>query len=166
MPSAYITLKRKDNGQTIGTFLVSNWISMTGRLQKVEVDGETYHFALRPRRSYRDYSIELIKFTHELYPNTNTPKRFESRVRIIDPSHDENRVTVISMNAPMTYRSETYYQSSFLPGDAGTVLQVVYNPSKPLPYAGFFLVMAGMLFHFGLKLVRFAQHILAQRRLA
>src|SRR6185295_17168518 len=59
VPSAYITLKRKDNGQPIGTFLVSNWISMTGRLQKIEVDGETYHIALRPRRSYRDYSVEL-----------------------------------------------------------------------------------------------------------
>ena len=32
------------------------------------------------------------------------------------------------MNNPLRYNGETFYQSSYLPGDGGTILQVVRNP--------------------------------------
>ena len=46
-------------------------------------------------------------------------------------------------------------QQGFLPGDKGTILQVVRNPGWLMPYVSCTLVTLGMLLHFGLQLVTF-----------
>ena len=50
------------------------------------------------------------------------------------------------MNHPLLYAGETFYQQSFLPGDTGTILQVVRNPGWLLPYISCVMVALGMWF--------------------
>jgi ABC-type transport system involved in cytochrome c biogenesis permease subunit len=157
VPSAYITLKKK-GGATLGTYLVSLWFPLLTKPippQKIEVDGKPYEVSLRFKRIYKPYTITLNRFDHDLYVGTDVPKNFSSHVHLIDPARNEERDVEIYMNHPLRHGGETFYQTSFLPGDAGTVLQVVRNPGWLMPYVSCILVALGMLIHFGVHLVGF-----------
>jgi hypothetical protein len=156
LASAYVMFRKKD-GEPIGTYLVSLWFSaLSDRpFQQVSVDGKTYDVTLRFQRTYKPYTIHLLEFRHDKYVGTEIAKNFSSRVRLVDPAHGQDREVTIRMNEPLSYRGETFYQSSFLPGDAGTVLQVVRNPGWIMPYLSCAMVSFGMLFHFGLHLIGF-----------
>jgi len=68
----------------------------------------------------------------------------------------------VYMNNPLTYRGETFYQSSVIGADQGTVFQVVRNPGWMLPYLSCIMVGLGMLFHFGINLMAFLSRLLGQ----
>ncbi|MCX7916215.1 MAG: cytochrome c biogenesis protein ResB, partial [Verrucomicrobiae bacterium] len=78
---------------------------------------------LRQTRYYKPFFITLLEFRHDRYPGTEIPKNFSSRIRIVRPATGEDREVLISMNNPLRYFGETYYQASFDPDDQGTVLQ-------------------------------------------
>jgi len=61
------------------------------------------------------------------------------------------------MNNPLRYSGETYYQASFDKDDAGTILQVVHNPSWLTPYFSCVLVATGLIVQFLTHLLRFAK---------
>ena len=105
--------------------------------------------------------MHLLKFTHEVYQGTNKPKNYCSTVRLIDPSKHEDRTVDISMNDPLRYGGETFFQQSFLQYDQGTILQVVRNPGWLMPYVACIMVAMGMLIHFGLHLQGFLKRRLA-----
>jgi hypothetical protein len=161
-----VNFRKKGTDESLGTHLLSVWFypNFTQRLpqfqvppQQLKVDGKTYTAELRLRREYKPYTIHLQEFHHDLYLGTNTPKNFASDVRLLDPTRNEDRQVKIYMNHPLEYDGSTFYQSGFLPGDRGTVLQVVRNPGWQMPYISCALVAAGMLIHFGLHLVGFLQ---------
>jgi len=110
---------------------------------------------LRPTRHDLPFQLSLRSFTHDLYPGTQIPKNFASRVLLTDPAHRESREVAISMNRPLRYRGVTVYQSGFLPGDSGTILQVVRNPGFLAPYLGCLLVGIGMLWQFAYHFLGF-----------
>ncbi len=150
-PAAYITLHR--DGERLGTWLVSE---LLGPSQSVEVAGRTYHLSLRFKRTYKPYTMHLVEFRHDRFVGTERPRNFSSRIRLVDPTQNEDREVVISMNNPLRYAGSTFYQSAYLQDDAGTVLQVVRNPGWLLPYIACGLVALGMLMHFGQRLWQFA----------
>ena len=152
-PSLYLTLKNPETGEALGTYLVTYW--MSHKPQKVTVGDATYEIAYRLERDYKPYSLTLKNFEHKVYPGTDKPKDFASTVQLVDASRGENREVRIWMNNPLFYAGETFYQSSFLRDDAGTVLQVVRNPVWWLPYVSCVLMTVGMLIHFLLNLSRF-----------
>jgi hypothetical protein len=154
-PSAYLRLTDKQTGADLGTYLVSLWYYVEDRPQTVKVGDKEYELFLRFERSYKPYTMHLIDFNHELYPGTETPKDFSSVVRLEDPSNNEDREVRIWMNHPLRYRGETFFQSSFLEGDTGTILQVVRNPGWLMPYISCGMVSTGLLIHFGINLVGF-----------
>jgi hypothetical protein len=158
IPSAYVSFKKQSTGESLGTYLVSILLNP----QELTVDGKTYEVSLRFKRTYKPYTLHLLKFSHDLYVGTDTPKNFSSLVRLDDPTRDEQREVLIYMNEPLRYRGETFYQSSFLPGDKGTILQVVRNPGWLMPYIACAMVSLGMIFHFGLHLVGFLRRRAAQ----
>ncbi|MSR32088.1 MAG: ResB protein required for cytochrome C biosynthesis [Gemmataceae bacterium] len=163
IPSAYIQLKDKATGQSLGTYLVSLWLSLSTVKQTQEVtlaDGKKLDLALRFKRAYKPYTVELLEFKHEVYLGTTKPRNFSSRVKLLAEQPDDSRETLISMNNPLRHAGETFYQSGFLPGDKGTILQVVRNPGWLIPYFSCFLAALGMLIHFGQHLNSF----LAKRR--
>jgi hypothetical protein len=157
LASAYVRLYKKGTDEVIDTYLVSIWFSAVPDLaaQKVSVGDKGYDLSLRFKRAYKPYTVHLHKFRHDLYPGTNTPKNFSSEVQLIDRSRDVDRNTVISMNNPLRYEGETFFQASFLENDEGTILQVVRNPGWLLPYVSCSLVALGLVIHFGTYLVIF-----------
>jgi len=155
LPSAYVRILDKD-GKSLGTFLLSTYFGFLNEVpDEIRHDGKSYRLSLRFERSYRPYTIQLEEFRHDVYVGTTTPKNYSSDVRIIDPETGENRPVKISMNNPLRYRGETFYQSALHPFAKGTVLQVVRNPGWLMPYISCAMVTIGMLIHFGLHLTSF-----------
>jgi ABC-type transport system involved in cytochrome c biogenesis permease subunit len=173
LASAYVTLRKKGTDQSLGTYLVSEWQSEIPVVerpdQKVTVDGKTYGISLRYKREYTPYAFQLLEFHHDNYPGTDIPNNFSSQIRILDPERRVDREVNIHMNVPLRYQrssddpwwqllvrgQETYYQQGFLPGDTGTILQVVRNPGWLAPYFACAMVALGMVVHFGITLYGF-----------
>jgi hypothetical protein len=164
-PAARIAIRDKQSGAVLGTFLVSVWYysNYTQRLpvyqfpaQTFKVGDKTYTVELRLKRIYKPYTIELKQFHHEVYPGTDIPKDYSSDIRLLDSARGEDREVKIYMNSPLRYSGETFYQSGFLAGDRGTILQVVRNPGDWMPYISCALVTLGMLIHFMIHLIDFA----------
>ena len=155
LPVAYVT--PIVHGRPLGTWMAALYFTLVPRFgpQELVVDGKPYTLALRYARRYKPYSIHLADFRHDRYLGTETPRNFSSRIRLVDTAHNEDRDVLISMNNPLRYRGETFYQASFKQGDGGTVLQVVRNPGWLLPYVACTLGGLGMILHFGMHLLRF-----------
>jgi hypothetical protein len=92
-----------------------------------------------------------------VYPGTDIPKNFSSRVLLERPGTGEKREVLIYMNNPLRYAGETYYQSGFDPDNRGTILQVVRNPSWLTPYFSCVLVGVGLVVQFAIHLLGFAR---------
>ena len=124
--------------------------------QTITVDGKSFTFTLRPARVRHPFTLTLLKATHTVYPGTDIPKDFRSRVRIDNAQSGEQREVEISMNHPLRYGGYTYYQYQMDAGQmaeqAGrkpsSVLSVVRNPSWLTPYVGCAMVGAGLLIQF------------------
>lgn len=152
IPSGIVEFK---DGQTsLGTWLVSGYLNQN---QKFSHKGRNYELALRRTRLYKPHSLTLVDFRHDLYPGTQIPKNFSSRVRVVDPKSGEDREVLIYMNNPLRYAGETYYQASFDTDNEGTVLQVVKNPSWLAPYLACVLVSLGLVYQFMTHLLGFVK---------
>jgi hypothetical protein len=156
MPSAIVELI--SSGGSLGTWLATYWLE---RPQSLSVDGRHFQISMRPRRLYKDYTIYLESFRHEVYPGTRIPKDFSSMVRVVNHRTGEERPVRIYMNNPLRYGGETYYQASFDPDDKGTVLQVVRNPSWLTPYFGCLIVGIGLCWQFLAHLIPFLKRKVA-----
>jgi ResB-like family len=150
----YFTLKDKQTGQPLGTYLGSPMLNP----ETIEIGGKPYEMSLRFRRDYKPYRIQLLEFRFDRYQGTEIAKNYSSKVRLIDPTQNVDREVTISMNAPMRYEGETFYQQGFdEQTEKATVLQVVRNPAWTWPYIACGLVSLGMALHFGLHLHGFLQ---------
>jgi hypothetical protein len=131
--------------------------------QSVEAGGKRFVFTIRPTRTVHPFSLTLLKATHTLYPGTDTPKDFRSRVRIDNAKTGEKREVEISMNHPLRYEGFTFYQYQMDAGQVAeqqgltpfSVLQVVRNPSWLTPYIGCAMVGAGLVIQFLIHLAGF-----------
>ena len=137
---------------SLGSWLASEFID---EAQTLTVGKETWTIALRPRRYYKNFSVQLREFHHDVYPGTDIPKNFASRVLVQQPSSGESREVLIKMNSPLRYAGDTFYQASYDPDDHGSVLQVVHNPSWLTPYFSCVLVGLGLMWHFFTHLLGF-----------
>lgn len=151
VPSAVVEIETPQD--SLGTWLVSELVDQS---QSFTWNNRTYQLVLRPRRHYKHYSIQLLQFRHDVYPGTDIPRSFSSRVLLQSPRTGERREVMIYMNNPLRYAGETYYQSGFDPDNRGTILQVVRNPGWLTPYLSCVLVGAGLLVQFAAHLLRFA----------
>lgn len=156
MPSAIVELISP--GGSLGTWLATYWLE---RPQSFTVEGRHFQISMRPRRLYKDYTIHLESFRHEVYPGTRIPKDFSSMVRVVNHRTGEERPVRIYMNNPLRYGGETYYQASFDQDDKGTVLQVVRNPSWLTPYFGCLIVGVGLCWQFLAHLIPFLKRKVA-----
>jgi len=131
--------------------------------QTIVVGGKKFTFTIRPTRVYHPFSLTLLKATHTVYPGTDIPKDFRSRVLLNNSQTGEKREVEISMNHPLRYGGYTYYQYQMDAGQmaeqAGrtpsSVLSVVRNPSWLTPYIGCAMVGLGLVIQFMYHLVGF-----------
>ena len=76
----------------------------------------------------------------------------EADVELTDPTRGILLMRKISMNNPLRYRGFSFYQSSYIPGPTETtVLSVRNDPGTPLVYAGFLIVIVGVVAMFLLR---------------
>ncbi len=155
LPSAVVELVTPQ--ASLGKWLVSEYLGA----QTVTVGNRTYQISLRPRRHYKPFRLQLLKFNHAIYKGTDIPKDFSSVVRLERPDTGEAREVRIFMNNPLRYDGETFYQQSFDKDDGGSVLEVVHNPSWLTPYISCALVGAGLAVQFLMHLVSFAKRRVA-----
>jgi hypothetical protein len=149
--------------QPLGADMAHNIASQLVAPQSVEIDGKKFIFVMRPTRIYNPFSLTLLKATHTVYPGTDIPKDFRSRVELENSKTGEKREVEISMNHPLRYDGLTFYQYQMDAGqvaqEAGrvpsSVLSVVRNPSWLTPYIGCAMVGAGLLIQFLSHLIGF-----------
>ncbi len=149
--------------KSMGPQMASTIINRLTEPQSVEVDKKTFTFTLRPARAYTPYSLTLLKATHDVYPGTDKPKDYRSRVRIQNPAKGEDREVEIYMNSPLRYAGLTFFQHQMAAGEfalrsgqtPSSTLQVVRNPGWITPYAGCVIVAAGLITQFMIHLVGF-----------
>ncbi|QDS96178.1 Cytochrome c biogenesis protein CcsA [Roseimaritima multifibrata] len=165
--SAYVELLAKDSGDSLGTFLVTQFINdgkslfATDRpdeFEDVTADGITYEMGLRFRRIAKPYWVKLIDVRRNDYAGSSTAQSFSSVIRMIDTETGEDRKERIWMNNPLRYRGETFYQQDYTPMPGGkerTGLQVVRNSGWLIPYLACSIVGVGLLFHFAGTLGRY-----------
>ena len=151
VPSAFVELAGPDG--SLGTWVVSTGL---GNPQRFEFAGRSWKLVMRPERHYQPFSLTLEKFSHDIYPGTDIPKNFSSRVRINPLEGGAGREVLIYMNNPLRYAGLTYYQAGF-DGDHTTILQVVRNPSWLVPYISCAAIALGLVIQFLMHLAGFAR---------
>ena len=156
VPSAVVEVDTPQG--SLGTWLVSEYIDQP---QVFTWNNRSYQMVLRPQRHYLPFSIHLLNFTHKIYPGTDIPKAFSSRILLQRPDTGESREVLIYMNRPLRYAGRTFYQASFDPDDHGSVFQVVRNPSWLTPYFSCALVGLGLVVQFMSHLVPFVKRRIA-----
>lgn len=139
---------------TLGTWLVSPLLGMP---QKFDYAGRTWEIGLRFKRFYHPFSLTLLDFKHDVYPGTEIPKNFSSRIRLKTDDGRGDREVLIYMNNPLRHAGLTFYQASFEKGDKVTILQVVRNPGWILPYVACVMMAVGLVLQFGMHLVGFVR---------
>jgi ResB-like family len=151
-PTAAVTLMKA--GQPLGS-----WVLSSGFPQPVQfkVGSDPFAIVFRPKRYYRPFSVTLEEFKHDRYAGTDVAKNFSSKVRLVDPSAHENREALIYMNHPLWYSDLILYQAGFGNNDQTTVLQVMKNPSRLIPYIACGMMALGLVIQFGMHLVSFVR---------
>lgn len=132
------------------------WLSQ-GMSAKLALDQESLVVDYRQAERELPVTIKLLDFRKIDYPGIALAAGFESDVELTDAKRGVILMRKISMNHPLAYRGLTFYQASYIPGSPDTtVLAVRSDPGTPLVYAGFVVVIAGVvsLFLFPSKMTR------------
>ena len=115
--------------------------------QAVENGNKKYFISLRHLRTSLPFSIHLAKFTKQMYPGTNNPKKYASSIIIED--RDLRWESNIEMNKPLRYKGYTFYQASFIDStdNQASILSVVKNEGRLFPYISSIIICIGLLIH-------------------
>ena len=113
---------------------------------------DTIVLSLQPLAIPLPLHVSLSRFTVEWHPGTVKAKSFQSRLRLLGKNLD--REVVIEMNRPFRYRSFTFYQMGYSgeEGSYASTLAIVKNPLRYLPYIASCIIVAGLFFHFIMKM--------------
>ena len=151
-PAAAVTILK--DGKAVGS-----WSLSSGFPQPVQfkVGESPFAIVFRPKRYYRPFSVTLEEFKHDRYAGTDIAKNFSSKVRLVDPSAHENREALVYMNHPLWYSDFILYQAGFGNNDQTTVLQVMKNPSRIVPYIACGMMALGLVIQFGMHLISFVR---------
>jgi ABC-type transport system involved in cytochrome c biogenesis permease subunit len=160
LAAAYVKLLAKEDGQKMGTYLLSQIASAQDFTEDVSVsDDHNFELSLRFARSYKPYSVTLLDVRKDDYEGTSTPRNYSSDIRLVDPERGTDREIHIWMNNPLRYAGETIYQTGYAgPPEfrkESTTLSVVTNSGWMIPYVACVLVGFGLGAHFLLVLLRF-----------
>ncbi len=119
----------------------------TTESQIIVQNNSHYNFELRHAQISLPFSITLLKFIQEMHPGTQNPKKYTSKIIVIDRAL--NWQCNIEMNQPLRYKGYTLYQASFVENinKMGSILAVVKNAGHILPYISSIIMCIGLLAH-------------------
>jgi hypothetical protein len=115
----------------------------------VRINGKEYEFILRHTSYPLPFTLRLDHFKAEFHPGTDMAKSYESLVTISTGSL--TRQVRIYMNNPLRYKDYTIYQASYDKDSSGrqySMLAVVKNSARVLPYISCLMVFFGLALHF------------------
>ncbi|HEY4301833.1 MAG TPA: cytochrome c biogenesis protein CcsA [Candidatus Didemnitutus sp.] len=150
MPGAYVEIAGTEG--PLGTWLVSPQL---GAPQTFAYQGHNWEIVLRLKRYYRPFALTLLKVRNDIYPGTDIPKNFSSRIRLKSDNGHDDRDVLIYMNNPLRYGGATFYQYQMNAAGHLSVLEVVHNPGWILPYIACGMMALGLAMQFGQTLVGF-----------
>lgn len=146
IPGTALTIKVSDHTYALNEF--DQWPLTIGTRQF-----ENYDISIRPQRTYFPFELQLVEFHQETHPGTSIPKSFSSDILVLDEKGQQDRDATIAMNNPLNYRGRTFYQSSFEDSGTASVLHVVENRWKLIPYISLGMIATGLVLH-ALKMFR------------
>ena len=113
---------------------------------------QTYYFQLRKKKLKLPASIKLDNVIQETYKGTDVAKHFESKITLTTET-GESRKARIYMNHPLKYGGYTFFQASFQRQSAGetSVLSVSRDPGQAVSFAGYCIVVLGLVLIFFFK---------------
>jgi hypothetical protein len=122
-----------------------------GEMNATQIDagGTPVALQLRRKRFPLPMTIRLIDFVKEFHPNSNIPKSFSSRIKVL--LGDMERETLVRMTQPFRYRHLTFYQASYSDTGGGpeiSTLAVTRNVGRLVPYAATAITVIGLTVHF------------------
>ncbi len=127
------------------------------RLEVVKMGGLQYELAYGSKEVELPFYIYLDDFEMKLYPGTENPSSFSSRVKLVDPRKDLEKDHHIYMNNVLDYDGYRFFQSSYDPDEMGTVLSVNHDaPGTLITYIGYFLLGLGFILNLFSKNGRFS----------
>ena len=127
------------------------WLTLRGSAQ-LALGGGPVQLAYRPARRPLPVTIKLLDFRKIDYPGIQMAAGFESDVQLTDSKRGVILMRKISMNNPLRYRGYSFFQSSYIPGlPETTILSVRNDPGTPFVYAGFIIVILGVVSMFILR---------------
>lgn len=130
--------------------LVTAFAAHEGRLPLWEGESASHYFSEGPahREIHRPlpFAVRLDAFEIDVYPGTQRPAMFRSRVTVRDPSGGE-RPAVIEMNRPFAHHGYRFFQSSYQMegGREMSILSVSRDPGQTIVFWGYGLLVFGML---------------------
>lgn len=93
-----------------------------------------------------DFSVELKKFSAQMWDGSDIPRGFSSEIRFMQ---GESQIdAVVKINSPISFGGWTFYQNSYSDGGKTSVLSAVKNPGRFLPWLSVAAVFAGMALTF------------------
>jgi cytochrome c-type biogenesis protein CcsB len=100
------------------------------------------------------FAVRLEAFEIDTYPGTARPAMFRSRVVVEDPDHRANVPAVIQMNQELSYGGWKFFQSSYNRTQERdqTVLSVAKDPGQLIVFAGYGLLLIGMITVLGTRI--------------
>jgi cytochrome c-type biogenesis protein CcsB len=111
------------------------------------VAGPPARGAVEGPRHMLPFKVRLDAFEIDYYQGTRRPAQFRSRVTVSDPKTGATFPAIIEMNHELSYAGYRLFQSSYqqAEGRDQTVLLVSRDPGQPIVFAGYFLMVGGML---------------------
>lgn len=121
------------------------WLSLRGTAE-LPLGQEPIVVEYRPGQYALPVQVKLLDFRKIDYPGTSMAAGFEADVELTDPQRGVALKRTISMNNPLKYGGYSFFQSSYFMGEVETtVLSVRNDPGTPLVYAGFLIVVLGIV---------------------
>ena len=130
-----------------GPAVADGWVGMHGELELPLEGAKPIRVEYRPDQRTLPMTVKLLDFRKIDYPGIQLAAGFESDVELSDPARGVVLMRTIKMNHPLKYRGYTFFQSSYVAngGPETTILSVRNDPGTPLVYAGFLIVLAGVV---------------------
>lgn len=124
-----------------------------------ESSGRKFAVDLHKERYPMPFTLRLDKFTKREHARTTMASHFSSDVTVFEG--ESSRRVHIKMNEPLRDEGLVLYQASWGPANARpgdplfSQLAVVRNPADQYPLYACIVIGAGLLLHFGRKLLRY-----------
>src|SRR5690625_3549455 len=155
-----VIVKVKTEGEEEELVLMGNNQSLSN-FTEISLGGLDFHVRFGSKKHDLPFSIHLYEFIAEKYPGTaDNPNpsysAFKCRVKVSDIT---DRDTIeIYMNRVLDRKGYRFFQASFMPGEAGTVLSVNHDYwGTTITYIGYTLLYIGLVLILFVKGSRFTE---------